>query len=269
MRVAFYASNKPREQELAAAFLAGAEAHGDSGSLRDSGDKAGDCDVAVMVGVKSCDLYRASRAAGRHRQPGAKVWEYWRIAVDAHHPTGKLMAVKRPHDRMYGVNLLPWRRPAKRGHIVIAGSSAKYHRFYNLPDPTAWAIRQVHEIRKHSQRQIIYRPKPSWHDAVPIPYTTYSDKHEAIGAVLKGAHALVTHGSNACFEAITRGVPCIILGDGVAKPISSTDIAEIEQPRLASIHERRRWLASLAYYQWTVLEFQSGEAWASIRPQIG
>ena len=280
MRVAFFANDKNREQDLARAFIAGVEAHGDIGYLRTNNSAAGNCDVAVMVGVKSIDLYRACQSAGihiimldkgyqRHRQPGKRVWEYWRCAINAHHPTDTLMKIKRPRDRMEGVILQPWRTRTKRGHIAIAGSSAKYHRFYNLPDPTTWAIEVVREIRKHTDRRIAYRPKPSWHDAVPIPDTIYSGHNHPIGGVLEGAHALVTHGSNACFEAVQAGIPSVILGNGVAKPISSTDISEVERPLLATLGERRRWLASLAYCQWSVLEFKSGEAWATIRPQIG
>ena len=274
--VAFYASDKPREQDLARAFIAGVEKHGDAGFIA-RGDSPRD--VAVMVGVKSIDIYRQCQAEGihtimidkgyqRHRKPGERVWEYWRCAIDAHHPTDMLMNTKRPSDRMAGVELSPWHAKTKRGHIVIAGSSAKYHRFYGLPDPTTYATELVARIRKYTKRDIVYRPKPSWRDAVPIDGTTYSEPGEHIGDALWGAHALVTHGSNACFEAVTTGVPCVILGNGVAKPISSTDIAEINSPRQASMGERQRWLASLAYWQWNLIEFESGEAWAAIRPQI-
>ena len=297
MRVAFFASDKQREQDLARAFTAGVVKHGDTvndiypygvhhgpgewhhdfASIRDN------IDVAVMAGVKSISLYRECRDAGintvmidkgyqRHSNPVGRFWEYWRIAVNAHHPTDTLMDIERPHDRMAGVKLSRWREPTKRGHIVIAGSSAKYHRFYNLPEPTQWATDVVADLRKYTTRPIIYRPKPSWGDAVPIQGAGYSrGKKTKLGFLdtLENAHAIVTHGSNACFEAVTSGVPCIILGNGVAKPISSTLISKINNPLLASMQQRQKWLAALAYSQWTLLEFRSGEAWATIRPQIG
>jgi len=72
---------------------------------------------------------------------------------------------------------------------------------------------------------------------------------------------LVTHGSNACFDAVCLGIPCIILGDAVAKNMSSTTLDEIESPRLASEAERHQWLSDLAYWQWTEAEHASGEAW--------
>lgn len=278
MRVAFFASEKQREQELAEAFLAGVKKHGDTG-IDQIGERNG-TDVAVMVGVKSLKLYQECRAQGihtimldkgyqRHKQPGERIWEYWRVAIDAHHPTATLMKVNRPRDRMNDLELTRWRTQTKRGHIVIAGSSAKYHRFYDLPEPTEYATALVARLRQLTKRPIVYRPKPSWHDAIPIHGTKYSPPGEKIGDVLWGAHALVTHGSNACFESVLAGVPCIILGDGVARPISSTDIADIQSPHLASMRERQRWLAALSYCQWTLDEFSSGKAWGIIRPQIG
>jgi len=280
MNIAFFANDKKREQDLAEAFIAGVEKRGDKGFVfktieNDARFPVPWPDVVAMVGVKSRDRYRECQDKGIHtimldksyqRHGG---WEWWRCAINAHHPTATLMDINRPRDRMADVELSDWRKPTKRGHIVIAGSSAKYHRFYDLPEPTKWATDLVAEIRKHTDRPIIYRPKPSWHDAVPIDGTSYSKLPDTIGDVLKGAHALVTHGSNACFEAVVAGVPCIILGDGVAKPISSTDIADIERPYLAPNYDRQRWLAALSYCQWTLEEFKSGEAWAEIRPQIG
>lgn len=283
MRVCFWHSDKPREHLLANAFAEGVRTHPDDTiTMRPllPTVEVADCDVACMVGVKSRELYRAHWDKGvhviyldkgytRHAAPGpVKLWEYWRVAVDGHHPTQTLMNIARPEDRMDRLGLLmqPWRRSG--AGIVIAGSSQKYHDFYGLRDPTAWATKLVRFIQANfPKRPIIYRPKPSWRDAVPIPGSTFSQGGE-IGDVLQGAWALVTHGSNAVFEAVLGGIPCIVLGDAVAKPISSTRMEELETPRLATYAERNQWAANLAYCQWTLPEFASGEAWRVIRPQI-
>jgi len=278
MNISFYANDKTREQELALAFLTGVEKHGDTGWVQPAGFVGIQPDLAVMVGVKSLYLYRSCQALGihtimldkgyqRHRKPGGKGWEYWRVAVDWHSPSEAVLKEKRPADRVNGLTMKPWRVSGK--HIVIAGSSAKYHRFHNLPNPTEWATDIVKQLRRYTKRKIIYRPKPSWHDAVPIPGTTYSGVGEDIADVLKDAHALVTHGSNACFESIMEGVPCVILGGGVAGPISSKNIEFIENPVMVSERRRMDWLAALTYCQWTVEEFASGMAWEHIRKQIG
>lgn len=282
MHVVFLASDKPRERILAEAFTEGCKVNGDTVEthrLQPGAPIHSEADVVCMVGVKSRDVFRAYARAGTHivmldkgysRHSVAssiRAWEYWRLSVDAHHPTHYLGRVQRPSDRFdsLGLRVKPWREQGD--HIVFAGSSAKYHAFYDLPEPTKYAEKILKRLASATGRRIVYRPKPSWKDAEPVSGSDYSDGGSIAEAVW-GAHALVTHGSNACFESVLAGVPCIVLGEAVAKPISSTDLADIESPRLASEDERRQWLANLAYAQWTQGEMLSGEAWKNIRPEI-
>jgi hypothetical protein len=281
MRVRFWHSDKGRETILAEAFKTGVEMDGrDTCDLRRLGEPfTPDCDIAVMCGVKSRDLWREhSRAAiqciyidkgySRHSRPGdSREWEYWRVSVNAHQPTDKFRP-DYPTDRRerFEWKPQPWRASGK--HILIAGSSAKYHAFYDLKEPTDWTRKLVKHIRGMTQREIVYRPKPSWKDAVPIEGTRFSGGSESITEALKDCHVLLTHGSNACFEAMLAGVPTIVLGNAVAKPISSTSVTDIEKPRMAVMKEREALLAFLSYQQWTLLEFHDGLAWPIIRRQI-
>lgn len=284
MRVCFFRSDKPREGLLADAFARGAIEHGDDVIVRRLTNEtqiAADCEVAVMVGVKSKALFDANWGAGihtvlldkgyvRHSAPGpVRGWEYWRAAVDAHHPTRYLMAMNYPSDRLdrLGLEMKPWRESGE--HVLIAGSSAKYHEFYGLENPTAYAKRLIKNLNRITGRHLIYRPKPTWREAVPIKGAAFSSgKEYPLDSILLGAHAAVTHGSNACFEAVLAGVPTIVLGDAVSKPISTTSLEEIEAPLMVSDERRRQWLANLAYHQFTLSEFASGEAWQHIRPHI-
>lgn len=279
MKIVFHYSDKARERILADAFAAGAKTHGDDVELRalTPEKEVIDCDVAVMVGVKSRELYEAHWKAGVHVlmvdkgyirarvDSPVRQWEYWRLSLDAHHPTRWLSRMQKPGDRWarFGLQFQPWREQGQ--HVLFAGSSEKYHNFYGLPHPTEYAKRTVKHLRKTTDRRIVYRPKPTWREAVPVKGADFSKPPEYITGALQNAHAMVTHGSNACFEAILAGVPCIVLGDAVAKPISSTEIADVEQPRLASDAERQQWFANLAYLQWNLREMASGEAWQHMR----
>lgn len=280
MKVRFWFSDKPRERLLAEAFLTGVRAHGDTTDTRPLGEAmTTDCDVAVMVGVKSRELFHAHARAGvqlvyldkgyaRHsRTDSIRGWEYWRAAVNGHQPTGKYRA-DYPDDRRREIGWIfePWRESGT--HIVIAGSSQKYHDFYDLKGPTDFVSKLSKEINGYSLREIVYRPKPSWKDAVPVHGTRWSGNEEGIADVLRGAHALVTHGSNACFEAMLMGIPSVVLGEAVAKPISSTEISEIENPRLARDKERTALFNFLAYHQFTMEELAKGAGWATLRPEI-
>jgi len=275
LKIVFHTSDKSRELALAEAFLEGAKAHGHQGEIipLQPVPAVVPGDIACMVAVKSATLFHACRAAGqrilyfdkgyvRSRRQGAPTWDYWRISLDAHHPTGTtLTRFKMPGDRLEGLELdvAKWR---SRGlQIVFAGSSAKYHNFYGLEDPTTFAARVIKRLRKRTDRPLVYRPKPSWRDAVPIQNSRFSLAKERIVDVLTNAHCLVTHGSNACFEAALMGIPTIVLGDAVARPISSTSLDDVEMPFLG---KRTQWLANLAYHQWTEDEMRSGEAWEMV-----
>lgn len=275
MSLIFFASEKPREQDLGAAFVAGARQHGWDAEVRPlcaMPDLSGASAVA-MVGVKSKRLFDRAREAGavpimldkgyiRSRRPDSRVWEYWRVSVGSHHPTRTtLMRRKMPTDRLdrLGVEVRPWRT---RGFsVVVAGSSAKYHSFYEIEEPNGYYRDLVEHLRELTNRPLIYRPKPSYREAKRVKGAQFSLGDENISQALEGAWALVTHGSNACFEAALLGIPSIVLGDGIAAPISSTRLEAIEEPQLG---KRTQWLANLAYHQWSEDEMRSGEAFDHI-----
>lgn len=281
MKITFFSSDKPRERLLAEAFAHGAMLHGHRTTIVPlTGDEqVATGDVACMVGVKSKRLFEANWKAGVHtlmfdkgyhreRMEGPiRTWEYWRMAYDGHHPTLKLEGMKCPQDRFdaLGLRMQPWQQGGRK--IIFAGGSEKYHEFYDLPEPTAYAQEIIEWINKHRGRfklqdfEIVYRPKPTWRNAVPIAGTTYSTREDDITSVLKGAYALVTHGSNACFEAMLAGVPCIILGNAVAKPISSERLDDLRSPLRASDADRQQLLNNLAYCQWTMNEMYDGLQW--------
>lgn len=152
-------------------------------------------------------------------------------------------------------------------YILYAGSSNKYHRFMNLDEPTAYAENIVQEVRKHTDRPIIYRPKPSWDDRKPVPQTIYmghrSTKFNEL--VKKDVYALITHSSNAALEANLYGIPTIVLGEGIARPISSTSIEDINNIYRPTLEEKHSLGRSLSYFQWRVEEIKDGHMWRHLK----
>lgn len=282
MKVVFCVSDKPRERILADAMGEGVRKHGDEYWTTPLVPEPQpiNADVACMVGVKSRDLFRLHQNNGTHvlyldkgyvrdaADSPVKLWKYWRVALDDHQPTDRLL---RPHpgDARWDalqIVLPPWRK--KGSHVLIAGSSEKYHQFYGMHHPTKWAQRLVRALRGFTDREIVYRPKPSWRDAVPIADTRYSRGEESIADVLKNCHVMVTHGSNAVFEAQLAGIPTITLGPAITAPISSRGQDAVEDPYLANYTERHQLLNNLAWWQWTLPEMASGEAWEFLKKQV-
>lgn len=286
LRVVFWRSDKPRERILSEAFCQGVRKHGDVAEelplAWEIPDPLPACDIACMVGVKSKRRFQAHWGAGIHTlyiDKGytrtdvlgpVKCWEYWRFSLDGHHPTRYLMDIDHDGDRWARLNLeiKPWRQ---KGHkIIFAGSSGKYHEFYGMEEPTYYAMKQIKRLGKmfdQNEFKIIYRPKPSWTDAVPVSGSTW-DREPTIWPALKHAWCLVTHGSNAVWEAVLSGIPTVVLGDAVSRPISSTDIDAAVEPLLVSDEQRQQWCERLAWCQWTTREMASGEAWAHIKSEF-
>ncbi len=241
MKVRFFYADKEREHILRDAVLQGVRVHGDDTaceviSSRNTIDDS--YDVGVVFGVKSKILFDAHKNANKpvilldkgyiRRHSAGGMWEYCRVSVNSHHPIRYLIgpAQSESRFRQLELKLEPWREQG--GHIVIAGSSAKYHNFNNLPDPESYVRMVIDEIREHcNDREIWYRPKPSYRYAIPVSGSRFSGRQHPLEHVLKGAHVMVTHGSNACFEALLAGIPSIILGNGITRPISSVNLSDI------------------------------------------
>ena len=284
MRVGIYIADKEREHTLARNLSAGVEACGDEAETLWRADFEAPLphiDVACVVGVKNNSNWFIDEhlAAGKHtlyfdkgyvRWPARRHeggWVYWRVAIDGHQPTKYFRQRSRGKERWKGLKL-GIERIARGKGILYAGSSQKFCDYYRLGDATEYAKSIVAEIRKYTDKRIIYRPKPSWRHAVPIEGTDFSRSPQKIGAVLSVTDVMITYGSNAVFESILSGIPTICLGPAISRSISSTSIADVNDPYVAHGHEIKQWCYDLSYCQWKMEEYASGEAWADIKETL-
>ena len=104
-----------------------------------------------------------------------------------------------------------------------------------------WVNATIEKIQKHTDRKIFLHNKTS-----KIPLDLLLDK----------AWAFVSFQSTAGFKAMIKGVPAHFTYDSL-KNINS--IEEIENGKID-----KDIFASLSYNQWTLKEFESGEAWEYI-----
>jgi hypothetical protein len=283
MKIAFLQNAHRREQLLASALRRGMARHKDKLEIVPYADDPHDldCDAIAFIGMKCWEWHQHCRSTGKQflyfdkgyyypkeKEYSAKapVVQCWRVAVDATQPLEYLSEAGHSSKRWdgFGPRPKPWREPTPDGHILLAGSSMKYHQFHGLPHPTAYFEEIVRELRQHTDRPIHYRPKPSWRQATPIDGTEFVPSG-SFEFRAKGAHAIITHGSNAALIGMLMGVPSVILGNGVMRLISSTELSAIETPRLASEDERLQLLANLAWSQYTLAEFANGTAWHNIK----
>ncbi len=135
--------------------------------------------------------------------------------------------------------LSPWARNPD-GHIMLAAGSPTYEKFYRIE---GWTEKTIATLRKYTDREIRVSDK---------------ETKEPLSERIKGAHALVSHGSNAAVEAAIMGCPVFVYPGSAAALIGKTDLSEIETP---AYPEREQWARSLAYSQFNERELVDGTLW--------
>jgi hypothetical protein len=199
-----------------------------------------------------CDLgYFGRREGGR--------WSgYHKLSINDRHPW---YYRNRKHDaaRFQKLNtpILPWRTGRS---VIVAGMSDKGALAEGYK-PNQWEQWAISEVRKYTDRQIIYRPKPSWKGAVPLHGAEYQ-QNVPLSKALMSAHAVVCHHSNVSVEAITAGAPAFVWG-GVGKDMGLQDLSKIESPHKPE--NREEWAHALAWTQWSVAELGTAEPWLHLK----
>lgn len=150
-----------------------------------------------------------------------------------------------PDDRWKRLNtpVAPWKKGGR--HIVIAAPTQTYSRLHGCEN---WIAETVEALAKVTDRQLVIRDKEQY-------------RRRPIQKDLEGAHALVTHGSNAGNEAVILGCPVFVHPSCAAALVGLTDLSKIETPVYP---DRQPWLNSLAYSQFTEAEMIDGTLWRLI-----
>ena len=157
--------------------------------------------------------------------------------------------------------------------VIYCGSSQKYCDFHDLGNEHDHSVSVIKKIRAAvgGYRPIIYRPKPSFLDAKPIPGTEFSHSKPTppLGPMLRRTHAVVVHGSHAGIDSVMGGVPLVTIGPCAARPMASHSIESLSEelfyPAKESIY---RWLWAITYWQWSCREMASGEMWRWLRKEM-
>ncbi len=265
-----------RARKIALALVRGARASGYSYDVRSDGEyKRPRGKIAAMYGYQKnmplimADYLNEGKAVVFvdlgywGRREGGRWDGYHKVSVNARHPDAYLMDVERNHVRFerQGVLIQPWQDSG--GPVIVAGMSAKSAESYGF-EPEEWERWAITELRKHTKRDIIYRPKPSWFQACPIKGSVFQKSSAAIERVLTNCHAVVTHHSNVAVDALIAGVPAFCW-DGVARCMSLQDLSMIEEPYRPK--HRDQWAANIAWCQWNTSEISTGRLFQYLKKE--
>lgn len=273
MHIAVYTLPKNGHARMTcAAMVEGILTCGDKVSLFAPSDYSAshDFDAAVFWGyVTECQNimkgYRGSKKPVVYLDLG--YWKretYYKVSVNGRHPTLYFQRVK--HDsirrQLFGVEPKPYR--ASGEYILIAGMGAKAAWAEGLEPVESFEKHVAFSLRRYTNRPIVYRPKPSWAAAKPIEGLIYNDPRTKLGDVLLKAHAVVSHHSNVCVDALVEGIP-VFAWEGVASVMGLQDVGRIETPWLPD--NREQWLNDVAYCQWSLEEMRNGACWEHLKSE--
>jgi len=145
-----------------------------------------------------------------------------------------------------------WKRTGSKILVVIP--SEKPFQYYGH-SREKWIEKVEKTIRKHSDREIVWRAKASRGERTND--TIYHALDDDI-------YALVTYNSIATVEAIQHGIPAFGLAPTAADPVCGNNLAQIENPVMADEEKIYKWLCSIAYSQFSLDEILTGTAWRMV-----
>jgi len=163
-----------------------------------------------------------------------------------------------------GLLLKPWRTAGE--YILISGQHDKSLQWQNMPSMSNWFLQTYNEIRKHTQRPIIFRPHPRCrleHIERGLKYgyrqdpkkldSTYDDYDMEFDNVW----ATVSYSSNPGVHSIINGIPAFVSTHSLAYPVGNDIdfLHDIEQPFMPN---RTQWLNDYAHTEYTLEEIAQG-----------
>ena len=277
--VCLFVDHNRRAEHLARAFIAGLCRHAVYFKVKPACEYKGDLlgDIAVFYGLRGPlfqvyqDYQKNHRTTvfidlgywGRH--DGGRLAGYHRVVVNGFQPTAYFQNKSHDGSRFDQLHISLENAKRQQGDaILLAGMSEKSAGIYGLR-AEEFERRTISILSYLSSREIIYRPKPSWTAARPLPKTHYSPPQETLAAALQKSWCVVTHHSNVAIDGLLAGRPCIVLGDGVGKAIGSQDLASIEKPYYPDEMTLRQFCYDLAWTQWKPDEIKHGDCWEYLR----
>ncbi len=193
---------------------------------------------------------------------------HYRFSVRDHHPDKYILRMTENNKRFsyYKKKILPWNKKGK--YILVGDIGRKSYAFLGM-EYQSWSKRAIKTIQKHTNKPIIYRPKPSNNTPIvdlDIPNVKFSNpQEERVQVPLLDTFAVVTYYSNVGCDALLAGVP-IFTEEGAAKNMGLQNLTQIKTPYYPT--NREQFFANLSYCQWSVAEMAQGDPWYHLKTKV-
>ena len=174
----------------------------------------------------------------------------------------------------YNLQLQPWRQSGQHVLLCLQRDGGWSMAGWDVVD---WALKNIIEIRKYSDRPIRIRPHPGDKKARKycerllklcqgrrINQVMVSGEGTSLMDDFVNCWAVVNHNSSPAVAAVIEGIP-VILTDPVrsqAQDMSTQGIHRIETPLMP---DREAWIQRISQFHWSHAELQSGACWQHMK----
>ena len=163
-----------------------------------------------------------------------------------------------------GLKLQPWRSNGK--YILVCGQHDKSLQWHDMPRMSNWFLNTYDEIRKHTDRPILFRPHPRCkleHIERGLRYVERQEPRHVAGTYddfdmgFNNIFATISHSSNPGCHSIIQGVPAFVGPSSLAYDVGNDIdfLHDIENPIMP---DRTQWLNDYAWTEYTVDEIAAG-----------
>lgn len=166
--------------------------------------------------------------------------------------------------RLLGLEVKPWRTSSK--YILLCGQHDKSLQWQDMPRMSNWFLNTYDEIRKHTDRPIIFRPHPRCrleHIERGLKHVYRQEPKHVNGTYdsfdmgFNDIHCTISYSSNPGIHSIIEGVPAFVSTHSLAYDVANDIdfLHDIEQPLMP---DRTQWLNDYAHTEYTVDEISQG-----------
>ena len=163
-----------------------------------------------------------------------------------------------------GLVCKPWR--SNGDFILICGQHDKSLQWQNMPRMSNWFLNTYDEIRKHTERPIVFRPHPRCrleHIERGLKNVYRQEPQHVNGTYdnfdmgFDNVWATVSYSSNPGIHSVIEGVPAFVSTHSLAYDVANDIdfLHDIENPLMP---DRQQWLNDYAWTEFTVEEISQG-----------
>ena len=163
-----------------------------------------------------------------------------------------------------GLVCKPWR--SNGDFILICGQHDKSLQWQGMPRMSDWFMQTYREIRKHTDRPIIFRPHPRCrleHIELGLKHVIRQEPRHVNGTYdsfdmgFDNIHCTISYSSNPGIHSVIEGVPAFVSTHSLAYDVANDIdfLHDIENPLMP---DRQQWLNDYAWTEFTVEEISQG-----------